>query len=899
MTPDEALSAPHAAPSPASSALRLKLLGTMQATWHGEPLPVTAPRMLGLLAYLHLQGEVPRKELELMFWPGQGANAVRQGLYTLRRQPGAGEWLRDGPLVSLDANSDLQDIHALLQKGQDAETLNLLSAGPLLEHLHIGGNAEFNDWLEQERQKLLELRRAALKREAQRLSGLGNYAAARTHLQTLLDLDPLDEPTWRDLMRLEAERGHPEAALDTFESLRRTLHAELRIEPDAETLALLHELEGHEIGGQTRARLLTPAHLTELQLDPLCGRQDELADLLAHLSGKRRALVQGMAGMGKTRLGWAVAEHHLGVADGAAGQVLWLELGGDPPESLLPALAEPLGLKQLPPRTAPQTLHDALHARQVGLVVLDNAANTYALSVLLEYLPPELPVLVTSRLRLPRLPTLSLHRLPRQDALKLIGQHLSNSSPDRQQPDGQKVTDSYSLDALCAVLGDHPYALRLAARTLIQSGQTPRELLQTLTDAPHALGAEHSIHALLQQSTGNLDAASYEAYLGLGSLFTPQATPELLALALRRDPEATEQALYTLTQHGLTTREAHGGSDSVVFRMHELTWHDAKAHAALQGKTVVEAVRQYAHANTHFPEALYTELPNLIAGAQYAQKHWPDELVQIMVGWLGGQYIAARGFPLGYCPLLQQAIKIALSCQAWDRASVLGGKLGNIQQVLLNDYSQAVATYLQAAELAELTGNLNQQALCLSAAGIVQTLHHLPGAEKTRDKARQSAEESGNVVCIGQVLQQEGIAQAMQGEYQQAYDTIQRARQFLQRHSLPDHPQFRDIQLQYRNAVGNLGHACLRLERMEEAVALKREALALARSAGEEVWLALSLTELGELLIRVNQVDEAREVLIEAVQVSRRLGAPGQLESARKALHSIVNTHEHPDLTLV
>ena len=854
-------------------ALHLNLLGGVEVFWQEQSLPVSAPRMLGLLAYLHLQGAASRPELEMMFWPGQGANAVRQGLYTLRRLPGAEHWLRqEGQRVTLHADSDVQEMQTALQAGQDERALDLLSAGPLLGHLSVTGSVEFSDWLEDRRGELLEARRAVLRREAARYARLENWAQARTHLHTLLTLDPLDEHTYRDLMRLEGQSGNPDAALDVFETLRRTLRTELQSEPEAETLALLHELEGHDISGQNRARLLTPEGLSTLELDTLHGRQEEQVEVLARLQDKRRALVQGMAGMGKTRLAWSVAEHHL-----QAGQnVLWLELGGDPPEVLLSALSEPLGLKQVPPRTQPRPLHAALHDKQISLIVLDNAANSYALSVLLEYLPPDRPVLVTSRLRLPRLPTLTLHRLPRQDALNLITDHL----------EGQ-TTDPDSLNALCALLGDHPYALRLAAITLQQNARTPSELLQTLTDAPHALGAEHSIKALLAHSTATLDAESYEAYLGLGSLFTPQTTPELLALALRRDPDSVERALYTLTQHGLTTREAQQGRDTVTFRMHELTWHDARAHASLQPRTVVQAVRQYAHANTGTPDNLYAELPNLIAGAQHAEKHAPDELVQIMVGWLGGRYVAARGYPGGYIELLETALNVTLTRQDWDRASMLGSKLGNIQQVLLCQYPEAVASYLQSAELAKLTGNLVQQALCMSAAGIVQTLHSLPGAEKTRRLARQLAEQSRDAVCLGQVLQQEGIAHAMRQDYQKAYELIQQAKLFLKQHYDPDHPRFPDIQLQYRNAVGNLGHACLRLERLEEAVALKREALELARQAQEELWVALSLTELGELLLKVNKVAEARDVLTEAIQISQRIGATGQGEAARKALHSI------------
>lgn len=866
---------PSMTTEPPASALDMKLLGGVEFSWQGQPLPVSAPRMLALLAYLHLQGGASRPELEMMFWPGQGANAVRQGLYTLRRLPGAEHWLvQEGQQVTVCARSDVQDMPTALQAGQDDRVLDLLSAGPLLGHLSVTGSVEFSDWLEDRRSELHETRRAALRREATRHARQHNWAQARTHLHTLLALDPLDEHTSRDLMRLEQQSGHPDAALDVFETLRRTLHTELHTEPDAETLALLHELEGHDISGQNRARLLSPAHLPGLELDSLHGRTAELRDVLDTLKGRGRALVQGMAGMGKTRVAWAVAEHHL-----QAGQnVLWLELGGDPPEVLLPALTEPLGLKQVPPRPQPQPLHAALHDKEIRLVVLDNAANSYAASVLLEYLPPELPVLVSSRLRLPRLPTLTLHRLPRQDSIELIQGHLG------------EAPDPYSLDALCALLGDHPYALRLAAMTLHQSGRTPRELLQSLTDAPHALGAEHSIKALLDQSTAALNAESYEAYLGLGSLFTPQTTPELLALALRRDPDTTEQALYTLTQHGLTTREAQQGSDTVTFRMHELTWHDARAHAGLQTRTVVQAVRQYAQANTTTPEHLYAELPNLLAGAQYAEKYAPNELVPIMAGWLGGPYIASRGFPLGYMPLLKQATKLATRQEQWREAYLLTGKLGNVLQGLVGDHHQAIAAYLEAAAFASHAGLRIEQVRSLAVAGSLQSLHHLPEAAHTQALATQLAEQTQDIVCLIQVLQQQGISHAMSGRFIEAQEVFSYARKLLAPHLHSSHPRFKELRNQEMMVTGNLGHACMRLGKLDEALQLKREMLRLAQEEHEDFWAARAHQDMGEVLLLMHCHQPAREALLTSLELFRQLGAQVQEETVRKLLHSVPET---------
>ncbi|GAA5503230.1 hypothetical protein Dxin01_02985 [Deinococcus xinjiangensis] len=871
--------------------LKLNLLGEISATWQGERLAVSAPRMLGLLAYLHLHGPTPRSELLEVFWPRQGAQAVRQALYTLRSLAGAEQWLSHGAEVSLRAQSDVTDLRAELGAGKAEALTSLVRAGPLLGSLNVQGAPAFAEWLEEQRLELQTELLAGLRRRAQELSAAQNYPAARECLNLRLNLDPLDESTYRDLMRLEHGSGHYAEALEVFERLRQTLRIEVGVEPEPATLALLQELEGHDISGQNRARLLGATDLAGLELDPLFGRETEQEQLALTLQKKGRALVQGMAGMGKTRLAWAELERHLGRGQAAQEQTaqgqraqsqtaqrqtaLWLELGADPPEVLRPALGEGLGLRGELTRA---DLHRALRQHGVSLIVLDNAANTYALGRLLEDLPAELPVLVTSRLRLPRLPTLSLHRLSRADSLALMGgAHVPPADPN--------------LDALCAVLGDHPYALRLAAITLQRSGQSAGELLQALQDAPHTLGEDRSIKALLQQSLSGLDAESYEAYLGLGSLFTPQATPELLALALRRSPDQTEQALYNLTAHGLTIREAKEGRDQISYRMHELTWQDAKAHAALQAKTVMNAVRDYARSYTASPEHLYAELPNLIGAAQQAAKAAPDVLVGIMAGWVGKGYITARGFPVGYMDLLGQAAAQTAGVGRWEQASLLQAKIADIQHSLLRDFEQAIGSYLQAADSAKRAGQLAQEAHTTALAGALQAMSHLPAASATLAQAHALAQQSGDTLCLCRVLQQQGIWQAMQKRFEDAYALLSEARRRL----LPllsgsaglDTENFDDVQAFYGTLIGNLGQASLRLGHYPEALALKRESLALAEERGELFRVARSQADIGEILLLLERPEEARPLVEAALKLFQEIGATGQETEMRQLLEKL------------
>ena len=155
----------------AASGLTLRLLGEVRPFWNGRPLGLTAPRLLGLLAYLHLHGPTPRDELACMFWPGRGAAHVRQALYTLRSLPGAQDWLLDGTAVAIHARSDLNEVWHHLGRQEHAPALALLwPRALLLGGVFSGASLDFAEWLEGQQSAL----------DQAHLSALLDHAAAST-----------------------------------------------------------------------------------------------------------------------------------------------------------------------------------------------------------------------------------------------------------------------------------------------------------------------------------------------------------------------------------------------------------------------------------------------------------------------------------------------------------------------------------------------------------------------------------------------------------------------------------------------------------------------------------------------------------------------------------------------
>lgn len=139
----------------------------------------------------------------------------------------------------------------------------------------------YEQWTVEHRERLAELRTAALRRQ-------GRWAE-------LLRADPADEEITRALMRERAAAGDRAAAVRQFRRLREAL-AELGLTPTEESLSLYRELSrGDPVHAPTRSR------------PPMVGRDRELAATRRTLDATARGaggalLILGDAGMGKTRV---------------------------------------------------------------------------------------------------------------------------------------------------------------------------------------------------------------------------------------------------------------------------------------------------------------------------------------------------------------------------------------------------------------------------------------------------------------------------------------------------------------------------------------------------------------------------------------------------------------------
>ena len=98
------------------------------------------------------------------------------------------------------------------------------------------------DWVEARRRELVELRLRGLDCAVRFCRWNGEHSAAVAYARTMLELDPLREPSQRALMEAQLAAGDRASALRTYEACRRLLAEQLGADPSEETRDLHRRL---------------------------------------------------------------------------------------------------------------------------------------------------------------------------------------------------------------------------------------------------------------------------------------------------------------------------------------------------------------------------------------------------------------------------------------------------------------------------------------------------------------------------------------------------------------------------------------------------------------------------------------------------------------------------------
>lgn len=279
-----------------------------------------------------------------------------------------------------------------------AQAVDLYRA-PLLEGIFLDDAPDLESKLLREQEHWQQQAVQLLEHLIAQHTATAAYAVALPYARRLVALEPWREEAHYQVMLLLARTGQIGAALAQYGVCRRTLAAELSVEPAQRTQSLYARLQ---------AAAQHPLHNLPTLATPFVGREEELAQLTRLLATPhcRLVTVLGVGGIGKTRL---VIELARRVASDRMRMflhgVLFAPLVGvDTAAQMTVTVAQALGLSlQGCDAPDPQILSE-LRDKEL-LLVLDNVEQLLgeqSLAFLLQVLAeaPEVKLLITSRTRL-------------------------------------------------------------------------------------------------------------------------------------------------------------------------------------------------------------------------------------------------------------------------------------------------------------------------------------------------------------------------------------------------------------------------------------------------------------------------------------------------------------------
>ena len=328
-----------------ASRLRIELLGPVRVELDGAPLVVDTRKAIALLAFLAVTGRpASRETMAALLWPESdepGAHgALRRTLSVLKAALGGVGLVIDRWSIALrpeELEVDLWRFRAALARvrGHDhgpsgicGECLHVLdeavalARGEFMAGFALRSSEAFEDWQSAEAEEHRRELTGALERLARGRAADGGWEATIGAARRWLELDGLHEPAQRLMMSALAAAGEPGAALRQYREFVRTLDRELGVAPLVETTALAETIRDGRVATPSRpdqgadtsgpaARQISTLIGPPL-VSPLVGRDQELAALLAGYEAAgpdgRLLLVEGEAGIGKTRLGTGLAD---------------------------------------------------------------------------------------------------------------------------------------------------------------------------------------------------------------------------------------------------------------------------------------------------------------------------------------------------------------------------------------------------------------------------------------------------------------------------------------------------------------------------------------------------------------------------------------------------------------
>jgi predicted ATPase/DNA-binding SARP family transcriptional activator/Tfp pilus assembly protein PilF len=392
--------------------LHLTLFGSPQIAYQGQPLNgFVSTKVRALLIYLAVTARPhSREHLSELLWADTPASKkvnLRKALSNLRQL--LGDLLVEDAKESITLAApqvwvDVRQFKQQIQQGLHEEPIQLYLAD-FLSGFNLSLSYEFETWALAEQSRLKAqmvdlLRRLALQQEAN-----GALSEAILTVRRLIEMEPWQEEMHRWLMELLARDGQRMAVLAHFAVCQRVLQEELGVEPSAETVALLQQLQkpaGTPPVATRESAHFTHRHNLPVQSTTFVGRETEQAQIIALLADPHCRLLTlvGPGGVGKTRLALQAVATQL---DGYEHGIWFVALAPLLTADLVAATClEALNLGQQPHMTPDEQLLHYLRQKHL-LLLLDNFEHLPAAVGLVKAIlktAPQVKLLITTRERL-------------------------------------------------------------------------------------------------------------------------------------------------------------------------------------------------------------------------------------------------------------------------------------------------------------------------------------------------------------------------------------------------------------------------------------------------------------------------------------------------------------------
>jgi DNA-binding SARP family transcriptional activator/predicted ATPase len=317
--------------------LTIRLLGPTSVSLNGRLLTLKRRKSRALLYTIAAHPQpITRRQVAALLWSDHTDETARHNLrttlYSLRQELGdylhtEDEWIQLGngdTGVNLKVDVDVRTFVETLEHPQNSnlEAALQLYRGDFLADFDLPDSEEFENWITVEREHYRRLAVRGFQLISKQHESAGDNSAALAALSRALAIDPFQEDLQREGLRLHYFAGDRAGAIRRYEEFSRLLENEMGVEPMAETRALYEAILTGQLDTPTRtpavsirrdnapafAPVTTPMATPRIAQPiapvgpPFTGRAEELRRLLDLAASHRLLLVEGEAGMGKTRL---------------------------------------------------------------------------------------------------------------------------------------------------------------------------------------------------------------------------------------------------------------------------------------------------------------------------------------------------------------------------------------------------------------------------------------------------------------------------------------------------------------------------------------------------------------------------------------------------------------------